>query len=310
LFAKHAYGLIHVSDRIRTCYISAPAGSNLDVLRDELAAKGIRVVVPSDLPIGRVSPSEIGSILGRVDLVIGVLTQQRRSEWVLFELGQAFAQNRRILLLAPPKSILLPTIFQRFPVVRASLKNREAIRFALDQMLAAPGVPATTTTTKPIEGSGIGTRADVLLGSVKTAIESGDERALEQIAALALRNSGVEVIAEQAMKGRHVDLAIWSDALQPFVGNPLLVEIRTRLRSQKEAQAAFKTLALAIAASGTTWGLMLYGESSVSEQRLRTSAPPTVLVLSFTSLLEGMREHPFNEVVRDLRNRRVHGGSA
>jgi hypothetical protein len=240
--------------------------------------------------------------------VIGVLTPQRRSEWVLFELGQAWANSRQILLIAPPKSIGIPAPLQRFLVVRASLKNRDAISFALDQILAAPRSTPTLKSAKRIEQGGLGARTDVLLATVRTAIAFKDSSALQQVMALALRDSGVDVLAEQGVNDRRVDLAIWSDELQPFVGNPLLVEIKICIRDQNQARTALRRLSLAIEAGGTLWGLFLYGECSVSEQKLWTSAPPNILVISLSSLLEQMRNRPFTEIVRDLRNRRVHGG--
>jgi hypothetical protein len=62
-----------VNSRIRTCFISAVAGTHLGALRGILAEKGVQVVVPEELSPSSDWSSELASIISRVDLVIGVL---------------------------------------------------------------------------------------------------------------------------------------------------------------------------------------------------------------------------------------------
>jgi hypothetical protein len=91
-----------VASRIKTCFITAPADSNLKVLADALRRRNIRIVVPQQLSAGAELVTEIANVLRDVDLVIGIITRERRSEWILFELGQAWALGKRILLFARP----------------------------------------------------------------------------------------------------------------------------------------------------------------------------------------------------------------
>jgi hypothetical protein len=297
-----------VNAPIQTCYISAPAGANLSILREVLSQRRIRVVVPEDLPIGSSWPAQVDSILARVDLVIGVLTRERRSASVLFELGQAWARERKILLIVPPKSSLVPSDLHGILQVRSGLRNPEAIGFALDQLAAAP--PSKQKAPDPTRRvpRALGSKADEYLGEVWAALHAREGRRLEHIAAEAIRESGVEVVSEQQAMDKGVDLAIWSDALQPLIGNPVLVEIKSYIQSPDEARRGLSQLSSALSASGTMWGLLLYGETPITEERLSSLAPPNVLVLSLETLFSRMREQPFADVVRDLRNRRVHGG--
>src|SRR5216683_2701277 len=94
--------------KIETCFVAAPSGIPLDVLRDSLLAHNIRPLVPQDLIAGTDWASEIQRQLLKADLVVGILPKRGQSSWVLFELGQAWALGRRILLIAPPKSDVLP----------------------------------------------------------------------------------------------------------------------------------------------------------------------------------------------------------
>jgi hypothetical protein len=298
-----------VNSRIRTCFISAIAGTNLHTLREVLAEKGVEVVVPEELPFGSDWPTEIASIVSRVDLVIGVLTQEERSSWILFELGQAIALKRQVILFAPPPIKIFPPDLQPLVVVRVSLKNRDAISFAIDQVLAAPPPNTRYRESKPSERRYLGPHADRLLRDLRRAIERQDWRLVELITTEALKLAGVDVISQAAVSDRRVDLAIWYDALQPITGNPLLVEVKGRLPDVDAARKAAQQLSIATAAAGTGWGLLLYGDILMSEDRLRFAGPPNVLVLSLTSLFEQMKSRPFAEIIKDLRNRRVHGVS-
>jgi TIR domain len=140
---------------LKTCFISAPAGAPLGVLRASLEARGLRVLVPHDLAVGTDWSSEIQKQLSQADLVIGVLTSERQSPWVLFELGQASALGRRIVLITSPKADPIPFVLHRVLVLRIELDNQEAMGFALDQLLSAPDQPKRAAITKST-GAGLG----------------------------------------------------------------------------------------------------------------------------------------------------------
>jgi hypothetical protein len=291
-----------VASQIETCFITAPSGSNLEVLADALRRRNIHIIVPQQSSAGAELASESSNVLRDVDLVIGILTRERRSEWILFELGQAWALGKRILLFAPPNFAHLPSTLRRFLTVRANLSNREAIEFALDQLLAAPE-PTRTSGVQPKEKPPLGASADGYLQGSLPMIASATPSELEALVAEALREAGVDVLATSRGRNQGADLAIWSDALQPFVGNPLLVEIKTRLQGQRAASDAAQQLGKYVAAAGGLWGLLLYGGGP---EELR-SLPSNILSLQIGTLFRRLRDESFDDIVRDLRNRRVHG---
>ncbi|MBL0931563.1 MAG: hypothetical protein IBJ15_15785 [Alphaproteobacteria bacterium] len=291
-----------VSSRIRSCFITAPAGTNLDVLTDALRRRDIRVVGPEAVSLGATWETEISNLLTSADLVIGVLTRARRSDWVLFELGQAWGQGKMVLLFAPPDSAHVPSTLRRFLTVRANLSNREAIEFALDQILAVPeptSMPSRSVKEKPP----LGASADRYLQGSVPMFASVNALELEALVANALREAGVDVLARSQAEDRGADLAIWSDELQPFVGNPLLVEIKSRLATPKASANAAQQLSRYVASTGGLWGLLLYGVGPAD----LGSLPPNILALSIETLFLRLRGESFDQIVRDLRNRRVHG---
>jgi hypothetical protein len=291
---------------IKTCFVSAPQGIPLEVLRESLLSHGIRPLIPQELSAGTDWASEIQRQLVQADLVIGILPTGRQSSWVLFELGQAWALGRRILIIAPPKSEPLPSTLQRLLVLRTDPNNRQAIDFALDQLLSAPPEPPTKQVRKPFESVGLGPQADMLIARLDQSLRSGSWQEFEEVVSAAIRNSGTDVVVQSPQLDRGADLAVWSDVLDPFVGNPLLIEIKLRISDKASARMAFKQLRSYLGASDTKWALLLYGEGPPADNRLWKSCPPNVLVLPVRSLLEGLRTRTFPEIVRDLRNRRVH----
>jgi hypothetical protein len=269
--------------------------------------RGIHVVVPDDLYPGANWSEGLSRKIATVDLVIGVLTSQRRSQWVLFELGQAAALGRQIVLIAPPKLATVPSHLKHFLVIRAGTKNRDAISFALDQILASPERPTTSSPMPPPSRQALGSDADPIMTDLQTAINSNDYRGVERVVIQALRGSGVDIVSEAPGPDFGADIAVWSDALQPFVGNPLLIEVKSRFRGADELRKATNQLFAAVSSRGSAWGLLLYGEAPENLLAALKGSPPTILVYSIGDLVNELRTRSFAEVVRDLRNRRVHG---
>lgn len=293
----------------KTCFISAPAGANLGVLRGALESRGLRVLVPHDLTVGADWASEIQKQLAQADLVVGVLTSERQSPWVLFELGQASALGRRIVLITSPKADPIPFSLHQFLVLRIDLDNEEAIRFALDQLLSAPAPKREPTIqSKPFQG--LGAKADDLIAVLERSLATSDWQSVEQVVSDALRASGADVVVTSQDRDFGADFAVWSDVLEPFVGNPLLVEVKARIRGKAEAARAMRQLASYVGASGSRWALLLYGEGPDPDSQPWMGGAPNILVLPLRSLLDALRTRGFPELVRDLRNRRVHGTSS
>lgn len=295
-------GTAVVDSRIRSCFITAPASTNLDVLTEALRRRNIRIVGPESISLGAVWETEVSNLLDGVDLVIGVLTRARQSDWVLFELGQAWGKGKTVLLFAPPNGAYVPSTLRRFLTVRANLSNQEAIEFALDQILAAPE-PASTRNRPAKEKAPLGASADGYLQGSIPMLASVNPQELESLVAKALGEAGVDVLARSEAQDRGADIAIWSDELQPFVGNPLLVEIKSRLTTPKAVTIAAQQLSKYVTSTGGLWGLLLYGVGPNDLGAL----PSNILALSIETLFLRLREESFDQIVRELRNRRVHG---
>lgn len=100
---------------------------------------------------------------------------------------------------------------------------------------------------------------------------------------------------------RRFDIGVWSDDLDAIAANPLLIELKRKL----SPHAVEQVLGYLRVSPGARVALLVFLEPAATS-RLK-DVPFPVLAISLQELLESMRTSSFAEVVRDLRNRAVHG---
>lgn len=282
-------------------------GLDLSILRRALKVRGVDVLVPQDLTVGSDRADEVQAQIAQVSLVIGVLSGKDSSQWVLFELGLAAALGRRILLISPPDAEPIPFSPRHMLVLRVAPDNEEAIGFALDQILSAPDRKIEDKSLRRNASPGLGEKADELLHSLERSLASNDWMGVENVVSEALNSSDTDVVVTSPTREKGADFAVWSDVLETFVGNPLLVEVKSRVRRREDAMRITNQIAAYVSASSAQWGLLLYGEGPDPESSWWAETSPNVLVLPLKSFLEHLRSRTFPELVRDLRNSRIHG---
>jgi len=266
---------------------------------------GVRVLGLADTEPGSSWTTALAASIQQVDLVIAVLTHRLNTN-TIFELGLAIGYGKPVLVFAPAKGDVLPSDLQGLPIVRTSLQNREAIDFAIAQILArspvsmrSEGAKARTPVERPLNAGNFRNR-------LREASRELREHELASLIVEALRETGVEVVAEAPVSDRRIDLVIWSDGLQPYVGNPFPIEIKTRLPSRDAARSAIEQAAAGAQAIGSRWAMLLYVDGPSKDDRIWLSHP-AVLSLRIDELFRDLEERSFPDIVRTLRNRRMHG---
>ena len=295
-------------DRAIRCYISAPIGANVEHIRSSLIERNVQILTPSVLSKAYDVHQSTRELIANSDFVIGVLRRGRHSQAVLFELGMAVAMERKVVVFDSPRGGYIPSNLQSHLVLRVGLRNREAIDFALDQILSAPVSKKTTSIEARITQRSSPVQISGLAREVETALEVGDARKFEEVISAGIRNSGVEVAVEPILENRGMDLAVWADEFQVLLGNPFLIQVKFRLEGDKQIRIALKQCASATERSGGRWSLLIYGTGPRIFRKHWLSLAPNVLVISASDLFERMRRQSFVEVVVGLRNLRVHGG--
>ncbi len=216
-------------------------------------------------------------------MFLAVLSSKQQNDNIYIELGFAIAKERRILILAPLDVPVMLDIAE-IPTIRTAVTNRNAISFMLDQVLAAPPrkyrphspVPATQ------KGQPLGDLAYELLEKLETSGEHVREDKIVQLVMLALQNSGNSTIENNPLladgkPARLADLIVWSDELGPWIGNPLIIEVK---RTLEEPRNAVEQILGYLQLSQTRSALILYANKAASIGNLSSISPPNIFFLA------------------------------
>jgi hypothetical protein len=281
---------------LRKCFVSAPLDTQPGPLIQALRVRGWEPQVLTDV----VSPGQpvietLRSTLAAVELVIVVLAAKTADHNSIVEAGMALALGKSIVVVAEP-GVPVPSDLNGVLVVQAAPDDVAAVTWALDRthgrlIPSAPGVGWKAR-------GGLGPSGPLLLERARSATMS--EQELERLVVDAIEATGAAAVQSAGMD-RGFDIGVWSDELESIGGNPLLIEIKHRMSS-----AAIRQSLLALHGTPSArLALIIYREPANLGDYPELQSP--LLAIQLESLLKRMQQHSFAEVVRDLRNRSVHG---
>ncbi len=145
------------------CFLSVPAGTDLSGLLEALQENDIHLLDPARFAPGTVKITDkIIDGINRSDLVIGILGTATSSANVLFELGCASALGKQVLVIVP-EGYEIPSDIKDLLYIRTNPNNREAISFAIEQILNAPRQEKTSNERLLDKTKPLGSVADDLL---------------------------------------------------------------------------------------------------------------------------------------------------
>ncbi len=286
-------------------FISAPANVDTKPLREILGRMGIIALTVEDIVSpGMLLGEAVLDALREADLVIAVFGREVNPN-VAYEVGVARGFGKRLLLIAEAKERPPVDLFG-VPYIRTTPDDAEAVEFAVKQVLAVPHHGSRegkepVQQTHPIDGL-----ADELL----TLLRGGKITREDQLVHLiyrALEASGVTAASRDKVGDVPVDLAVWSDDLEPWVQNPLIIEVRSLLQSKTDAENAVRQVLNYMQKIRVTTALVLYQTGTPGA--LAGARMPNILFMAVEDLLESLRHSGFGAVIRDLRNKAVHGAS-
>jgi hypothetical protein len=291
---------------MKTCFISAPVSIDLSVLKSALQTEGIRPVLPFELPIrGANFREQIEKAIKKAQLFIGVLSSNADNLNVLFELGYASAQRKRIAVIQD-RSFELPPNVTGFPVLKCDIADEDQIKSFLKQFSrqqkSQPAQAGEPPRTKPLSD-----RARQLIAYVKSLGQRATHQELESVLVEAFRDSGIRVFAESTPRDRGYDLALWLDETEYPIGNPILVELKNDLKPTTARALRNDFLARRELSVGKAL-LVVYltGPTKTEVSKLNIGSP-LVLFVSATELLSALEDKSFAEFIRSARNKLAHG---
>src|SRR4051794_3374166 len=124
---------------MKSCFISAPAGTDLSQLRLALDRRGIRWFDQSQLRLGESIATVIREAINSSDFLCAIFPKDTNSANVLYELGMAMALEKPVLAFVESDRNF-PVYLQGLPYARASISDSDALSLHLDSFLRfAPG---------------------------------------------------------------------------------------------------------------------------------------------------------------------------
>lgn len=240
--------------------------------------------------------------LKEADMVIGIMGDRRRDRNVFFELGVASALNKPALLFITPDypiDLLPPS---GIPYLRMDLRNEDAVRFGLTQVLSLSPPERSHQPSKGFTTRPIGSLAAQLLARLQQATPVEFEDVIYD----AIKASGAATIARGIeAEDRGVDFAVWSSDLEPTVANPLLIECKSTLRSQSAVNEALGRMFRALQMIHNGFGVVVYQHAGEAPAEVPRSLP--VAFVSAEEFIDGLRDTALAEYIRRLRSGTVHG---
>ncbi len=296
--------------RFKTCFISAPIRTDTSVLRQALQRRGIRW---SDAVSVRPSGSILETIesgIAQADFVCVIVPQGPESISVFFEMGLALGKQRPVLAFVEP-GVQIPSYFEGFTIARTALQDSEALKLNLDAFLShaqSKKVKSTLSSrSKPKRVDTSWTKE-----ALKSAqLKSGQLRAFEfeRLVAKLLKESGAQVSVANSLAGRGADMAVWVDELQPSIGNPLLVEVKSGRLSEGGLHEGEQRLRHYLSHINARMGLLVYWDSEGRRFTPRKREWPLVVRFSVEELISLVEKGQVVQAILRERNQLVHGAN-
>lgn len=286
----------------KTAFISAALSTNTAGIRRILERQGIEAITADQIGMpGSRLADILQEAIGRADVVVAIIDSGVNSN-VFYELGFAQALKKRTLILVDADVDAASMGDVGGTYLRTRLDNTKAIELGVAQILKAPhhGTSEAVKQTKPI-----GRLADKLLAEIRGDLGPRPAMRLEEIILEAIRASGITATSDPAARDMGVDIALWSEELEPWIINPLLIEIRLNIHAKEELNRVTRQIQQ-MKGARAVWALLVYWHADFDVWQ---EVAPQILPISVEKLLELMREKSFAEVISQLRNQRVHGVS-
>jgi hypothetical protein len=286
---------------LRTCFLSAPFGTDTRVLERELGERGFTVTDGRTVAATEPLIQEIKKRISEADLIC-VVAPSDISVNSAFELGVAVGTGKQVIVFAP-LGTALPSDLLGVMYCSAPLEDSVGIVTFLDAYLAhgrsslgkAPLIKEPHLLSKTESGR------------LRRRLASARGRDFEQLVKTMFESAGYVASETLGPEDQGVDFAVWVDSLQHSFGNPIIVQVKDRL-SRGVAAHNEEILRWAIQRSRGRLGLLIYGSSyQPSEETLGKGGWPLVLRFGASELLSLFERGAFESKLIELRNRAVHG---
>ena len=131
---------------------------------------------------------------------------------------------------------------------------------------------------------------------------------------LAIKESGVTTLSRESSRdggpdgGRDADIAVWSSDFEPWIGNPLVIEVKKALSGRNDLENAIKQVSAMLDETRSPYGLLLY-LAAKPIVLYGASYDPRVVVMSVEDFIGGLRDVGLGDLLWRTRNDIAHARS-
>lgn len=292
--------------KFKSCFISAPVGTNLQSLRKALEERDIKWFDQSKFYFDESIKESIIEGIQSADFVCVVMPKGFDCSNIFFELGVATTKNKPVIAFVDPKVEQLPSLLQSFAYARLSMDDRKALALYLDSFLKHVSLQKKKKTSKKPH---IAKPRDISwIREAMESIEHGNEQQFETFVIRLLEESGVIVSRQPLHRDKGVDLAVWIDSLQNLLGNPILVELKYGAFSNNRLSQAEDKLRHNVEKMGGLAGILIYFNQNHNEFPSQDNRWPLIIRLSLQELVKLVENGNLEKELTKQRNLAVHGG--
>ena len=285
----------------RTCFISAPAEADTTILQNILNERGLSVLIEkgdvnSDLSLDK---NLLNAIVSS-DFFIGVLQTGADNSMVYYDIGVANGTGTRTLIFTSQSPKNSVKNFKGSLFMRVAMDNKEAMEFAIDQVIKAPEIEPEIEQTEKRKNKPIGKIATDLLTELDKP-ESTWGAHPEDAVIHAIGSSGVNVLVRSKYWDSGADMALWADELEGSVGNPLLIEVKQHISGSTSITRLANQLDSYLESSNAGWLLLLYLKGPEEDSDVWKQFPKSVIHMPVPKFLKHFEENNLVEIVKSLK---------
>ena len=288
------------------CFLSAPVGAELSVVRQVLQDLNISVFDSYEPNADDRSYESVARKLARADFLLAIVTSEK-NENVIYEMGVADGLGKPAFILVD-RDERLPSFLLRRVHLKANFKETDVLRIALTRFIEdmhgrrlRPTRHQSTSFARPTKAP----LDEKLTDLPQLRLEGG--RAVERFVFKLLKDIHLTAVENPYGDDRGADLAIWSKHLAASIGNPLIVEVKAGDLSWETIRRAEEQLLAHTMRSGARFGLLLYLDRQNQRFQDRPSSTPYVIRFDVEDLVRQLQVTPFEKLIAQARNRLVHG---
>jgi Nucleoside 2-deoxyribosyltransferase len=287
-------------------FISAPAGTDLSQLLEVLTENHIQILDPAKFAPGAVKITDkLIAGIRHADLVIAVLGTASLSGNVLFELGCASALGKKVLVIIPEGSEI-PSDIKDLVSIRTTPNNREAVGFALEQILNSPAPTSDQKADLIDKSKPLGNVADDLTIRLKSLGLMPTDSDIFNIVQEALEASNIKAQSQLKQLEESLAFVVWIDELQPYFSNPITIEIKGSICTSEQANDAIRQVLSYMSINNITT-VIVFAAQIAEEAMDVISSYPNLYFFDLAEILNKLRQESLGQIIRQERNSRVHG---